>query len=125
MYKHYNANPTGKQVGDCTVRAISVITDRDWTETYVNLMIEGLKLCDMPSANNVWGSYLRSCGFKRKALPEICSECYTVKDFCREYPKGKYLLALNGHVVPVINGDYYDTWDSGNENPIYYWERKE
>jgi hypothetical protein len=28
-------------------------------------------------------------------------------------------------VVPVINGEFYDTWDSGEERPVYYWEKKE
>jgi hypothetical protein len=24
-----------------------------------------------------------------------------------------------------VNGCYYDTWDSGQEMPLYYWERGE
>jgi hypothetical protein len=28
-------------------------------------------------------------------------------------------------VVCVENGCYHDTWDSGDELPVYYWERKE
>lgn len=38
---------------------------------------------------------------------------------------GRYLLALDQHVVAVVDGDYYDTWDSGNEIPIYYWMKGE
>ena len=30
MFKHYNENPQGKNVGDCTVRAISKATGMDW-----------------------------------------------------------------------------------------------
>ena len=79
---------------------------------------------DMPSANRVWGAYLRSKGWGRKIVPDECPVCYSVKDFCREYPEGTYILALDSHVVAIINGDYYDTWDSGNESPIYYWYKK-
>lgn len=30
MYKYYNANPLGRHVSDCSVRAISLATDRSW-----------------------------------------------------------------------------------------------
>jgi hypothetical protein len=79
----------------------------------------------MPSANNVWGAYLKGKGFKRNIIPTECPDCYTVRDFCREHPRGTFILALSTHVVAVINGDYYDTWDSGDETPIYYWFKEE
>jgi hypothetical protein len=28
-------------------------------------------------------------------------------------------------VVAVVDGDYYDTWDCGDEVPVYYFEREE
>ena len=37
-------------------------------------------------------------------------------------PYGRYILATGEHVVAIENGDYYDTWDSGDEIPIYYWK---
>lgn len=78
----------------------------------------------MPSANHVWGAYLRRHGFRRYALPDVCPDCYTVADFCRDHPSGVYVLALSGHVVCVEDGDYYDTWDSGAEVPAYYWQKE-
>ena len=125
MWIKYNANPAGKRVGDCTVRAISKATDQEWEAAYSALAVEGFLLCDMPSANHVWGAYLRRKGFKRNIIPDTCPDCYTVEDFCRDNPKGVYILALPSHVIAVIDGDYYDTWDSGGEVPIYFWERKE
>lgn len=123
MYKTFNPNPAGKSAGDCTVRAISAATGKDWYETYIGLSVEGLALCDMPSANTVWGAYLRKLGYRRQAIPNTCPDCYTVADFAEEHPRGVYLLALSGHAVCVIDGDWYDTWDSGAEVPLYYWER--
>ena len=49
----------------------------------------------------------------------------TVSDFAEDHPKGTYILALSGHVVCVKDGDYIDTWDSGNEIPLYYWQQEE
>lgn len=123
MYKKFNPNPAGKSVGDCTVRAISAATGKDWYETYTGLSIEGLTMCDMPSADNVWGAYLKKLGYQRQVIPDTCPDCYTVAEFAAEHPAGVYLLALSGHVVCIINGDWYDTWDSGAEVPLYYWER--
>lgn len=125
VFMAYNPNPAGARVGDCTVRAVSKATGEDWARTFCGLCAEGMRLCDMPSANHVWGAYLRRRGFRRHALPDACPDCYTVADFCSDHPSGVYVLALSGHVVCVEDGDYYDTWDSGEEVPAYYWEKEE
>ena len=125
MWINYNANPAGRQVGDCTVRAVSKVLDEDWEQSYSGMALQGFMLCDMPSANHVWGAYLRSKGFERHIIPDTCPDCYSVKDFCKDHPKGRFLLALSGHVVCIIDGNYFDTWDSGNEIPLYYWQRKD
>ena len=119
----YNANPIARRAGDCTVRAISKLLERSWDEVYTALCLCGFKMYDMPSANQVWGTYLTEQGFSRHIIPNKCPECYTVSDFANDHKNGRYLLALNGHVVAVVNGDYYDTWDSGDEVPLYYWRR--
>lgn len=100
MFCRYNPNPEGKSVGDCTVRAISKALGQDWETTYAGIALEGFLLCDMPSANHVWGAYLRHKGFTRHILPETCPDCYTVSDFSEDHPNGTYILALSGHVVP-------------------------
>jgi hypothetical protein len=124
-YKFYNPNPKQRFVSDCTIRAICLLTDQDWDSVYVGTTFEGFLRKNMPSGNDTWGSYLDRLGYFRKALPDTCPFCYTVKDFCNDHPQGKYLLALDQHVVAVKDGDYYDTWDSGNEIPFYYWTKGE
>ena len=124
MFHEYNANPVGRRGADCTVRAIAKVTGQEWEKVYLDLSLYGLISADMPSANHVWGAYLTDLGFTRRIIPNTCPACYTVKDFANDHQRGKYILALNGHVVPVVNGDYFDTWDSGNEIPLYYWERR-
>lgn len=116
-----NANPINNRVGDCTVRAVSKVLDQDWEKTYADLSLQGFMLCDMPSANHVWGAYLKSKGFRRAVIPDECPDCYSVRDFCEDHPEGSYILSISGHVVAVVDGNYYDTWDSGDKIPIYYW----
>ena len=124
-FQRFNGNPRHRRVGDCTVRAISKALNQSWEETYTGLALQGFLLGDMPSANAVWGAYLREHGFTRHIIPDTCPDCYTVEEFSGEHPTGTYMLALSGHVVCVKDGDWFDTWDSGGEVPLYYWERTE
>ncbi len=124
-YIFYNPNPSQKMVGDCVIRGVSRVTHQNWDDTYMDICMCGYAMKDMPSSNNVWENYLIKNGFIRTLLPDTCPNCYTVRDFCLDFPHGTYLLATGGHVIAVENGDYYDAWDSGNEVPIYYWKEKE
>lgn len=121
---YYNPNPNGKNVGDCVIRAISKATGEDWGTVYSGICFTGYSMCDMPSANCVWGAYLRDKGFHRDVISNDCPECYSVSDFAKDHSKGTYILALSGHVVCVTDGDWYDSWDSGDKIPMYYWRRK-
>jgi len=123
-YISFNPNPRRNSVGDCVIRAISKVTNQDWDTTYLGVALQGYMVKDMPSSNNVWGGYLYSKGFNRYVIPNTCPDCYTIKDFCKDYPKGTFLLATGTHAVSVIDGNYYDTWDSGDEVPIYYWRKE-
>lgn len=125
MWQEFNVNPMSRRVGDCVIRAISRVMEQDWEKTFIEVCLQAFMMCDMPSANEVWGAYLRGKGFKRAMLKDECPECYTVRDFCRDYPHGRYVLALHEHVVAVVDGDYYDTWDSGDRAPLYYWYKEE
>lgn len=119
-----NLNPFGKHVGDCVVRALSLALDQDWDTTYLELMSQGFSMKDMPSSNAVWGQYLKNKGYKRYIIPDECPDCYTVAEFCTDNPQGVYILGTGTHVVTVKDGNYYDTWDSGREIPIYYFEKE-
>jgi len=115
-----NPNPKAARVGDCVIRAISIATGKEWEEVYAGLAVTGFSMCDMPSANAVWAEYLEGYGFKRRVIE--C--CHTVREFAKDHPEGKYILGTGTHAVAVIDGDYIDTWDSGDEVPIYYFQEE-
>lgn len=124
-YINVNPNPKGSYVGDCVIRALCIAFNEPWNEIYVGVCIEGYLLCDMPSSNRVWGEYLKNRGYTRHMIPGDCPNRYSVRDFCSELFKGTYILGTGTHVLTVIDGNYYDTWDSGDEQPIYYWTKEE
>lgn len=124
MYVNRNPNPYGARVGDCVVRAVAIATDETWEKAYIDICIEGFMMGDMPSSNPVWASYLRSKGFTRHELPNTCPNCYTVRDFCNDFPRGIFIAATGSHVVCVMDGDYYDAWDSGDEIVTYFFSKE-
>lgn len=125
MWKKFQNNPTGRNVGDCAVRAVSAALGVDWEKAYVLMADAGLQMGDLPNADATWGAVLRQHGFYRKNIPNSCPECYTIADFARDHPYGVFVLGTGTHVATVIDGDLYDAWESSNEIPSYYWYRKD
>lgn len=127
-YCYYNPNPSLKLTEDCVIRAIAKVTGEEWEAVYTKLAAYGFNMHDMPSSNRVWGRFLLDNGYKRYIVPDTCEsgECYTVEAFSRDNPEGAFIVATgnNTHVVAVVDGSHFDTWDSGNEVPTYYWKKE-
>lgn len=125
MWIKYNANPVANRVEDCAIRAVAVALDVSWEYAFDLIAKNAKEMGNVMHSNAVFGSVLRQHGFKRFIVPNSCPDCYTLIDFCMDNPEGVYVVGLDSHVVAVIDGNYIDTWDSGNEIPIYYWKEME
>jgi len=121
MWVQTNPNPYGKEVPDCVIRAICIALNMDWYDVYDDLTALGRQVCNMPSADTVWGRYLYSLGFEPFLLPATCPRCVTIQEFARYFPRGVYIIGTGSHAVAVIDGNYYDSWDSGKEVPSFFW----
>ena len=124
MFKYYNPNPLKKMVGDCVIRALSMAYGMTWRETYLELCAYGMANGDIISSNSLWGAYLKEHGFKVKSLPNDCPNCYTVYDFAQDHPYGTYILCTGTHVVTLIDGIWYDTFDCREEVIAYFFEKE-
>ena len=125
MYIHYNNNPRDNhEAGDCVIRAISVTTGKSWDEIYTALCAEGFYMGDWGNNNAAWDWYVRNLGFTRHICPDDCPHCYSLTDFAEQHPTGTYIVATGTHAIAVVDGDYYDAWDSGHVIPIYYYEKR-
>lgn len=125
MWVNFNPNPVrATAVGDCSVRAIAKALHLTWEQAFAKLAMQGYLMGDVISSDLVWGAVLREAGFSREILPNTCPDCYTVKNFCEDHPKGIFVLKSNGHVATVEDGILYDSWNSEMNTPIYYWYQK-
>lgn len=125
MWRYFNNNPLGRNVGDCAVRAVSAALGVDWEQAYSMLVSNGYLMGDLPQANSVIAATLRKNGFYKATIPDTCPDCYTAEMFCEDHPKGVYVLGFGTHVAAVIDGEVWDAWDSTQEIPIYYFYRKD
>lgn len=121
MWIPANPNPAKKQVPDCVIRAMSIAFDQPWLRVYDELCATGRKEFNMPSADAVWGRMLKENGCVPFLLPEQCPACTTVEKFSHMYPRGIYIIGTGSHAVSVIDGNYYDSWNSGQEIPSFFW----
>lgn len=121
MWRYFNNNPVGRSVGDCAIRALSVVLDLTWEETFALVAAAAFGMGDMPSSNSVWGAVLRQNGFYKTVLPNTCPDCYTFADFAADHPTGTFVLGTGTHVAAVRDGDLIDAWDSSNEVPAFVW----
>lgn len=103
------------------MRAICIATNRPWLDIYDRLCATGREECNMPSADSVWGKFLYCMGFAPFLLPESCPRCVSIRIFADMYPVGTYIIGTGSHAVAVIDGNYYDSWDSGDEVPSFFW----
>lgn len=124
MWIYANPNPCRQEEPDCVVRAIAIATDQSWQKTHRDLCQLSYDKCTMPSVNWLWGLYLKRKGFEKFLLPDECPACVTVKEFARMYPEGTYVVGTGTHAVAVINGNWYDAWDSADETLTFFYERR-
>jgi hypothetical protein len=124
-YIYANPNPNGRNVGDCTARAISLCEDLMWEEVYLSLCVIGFLEADMPSSNEVTDKYLLSQGYIKKPIINTCPDCYTARRFCEDHPKGRFILETGTHLICVIDGDIYDAWDSSDKVVVYYFAKED
>ena len=121
MWIYANPNPANKQVPDCVIRAICIALNKPWLEVSDELYSLARREYSVTCDDRVWGLYLYSLGFEPFLLPFSCPKCITVNEFTKYYPYGTYIIGTGTHAVAVIDGNYYDSWDSGNTTPSFFW----
>ena len=120
MYIHYNGNPCGLNIGDCVIRAISIVTGFDRHKVYAGLCALGYPCTIWGNSNAIWADYLKSLGFNRYTVYGK----QTVEDFSEVHPYGRYVIGTGSHAVAVVDGDIIDSWYSGQQIVQYYFTKE-
>jgi hypothetical protein len=122
--KYYNPNPSKKEVGDCVVRAFCKALGKNWDEVYLELCLLGLELKAMPNCDVTWKAFAERNGFIKHSIKvPKGSRRPTVYSFSEQHKKGTYILNVANHIVTVVDGYYYDTWDSGDKSLYGFYEK--
>lgn len=116
MYRYYNNNPFGRNVNDCSVRAIALATERSWDDTYKELSNfarkEGITFSEVEFINDYLSErYPRYC-------QDMKNKIETLGDFLNLQLPGRWLVTMSGHITAVIDGVCYDTFDPSDR---YIW----
>lgn len=116
MWRYFNANPLNNTTADCTVRAISTAQGKTWDETYRELsrlaQREGVLFDDVNFIEN----------YLDERYPRQCYYSMTVGEFMEEYPRGTYLVTMQGHITCIKDGILIDTFDCRDRKMWCCWK---
>lgn len=102
----YNANPYGKDIDDCLIRALTKATGKDYMEVMDDLIAvadgEGWEIDEL---RTMW-KYLTSNGWECCELEWGC----TVKQYAKINTEPRIVI-VNGHATYTEGGNIYDTWN--------------
>lgn len=127
-YQYYQ--PNNKDVkddyGDCVIRALTKVLDMNWMGVFVDMLPTCTEYQALHNNQKAYTEYLKSKGFVYTGISnKKGTKRPTVKSFAREHKAGKYFVTVANHVVAIIDGQYFDTWDSGEKSMYGYWTKVE
>lgn len=123
-YKYFQPNKKDikDKYSDCVIRALCKATGKDWATVFNELIPISLEVQSMPNSKQVYERYLKQQGFKYQGISNAKgTKRPTVKSFSFSNKNIVAVLRVSNHLVTCSNGDYFDTWDSGNKSMYGYW----
>lgn len=127
--RYYNANPDAKSKPDCVIRALSMAYDMDYKDVKKELreIMKGMNL-DVWNIRLVFEVFIKDHGVKDTVK---IKEDITVGEFMESHPTGTYIIrcqdrpitrgSKSGHLVAMVDGDIYDSWDCTRYYLDYYY----
>lgn len=111
-YIEFNNHPKELKTTDCVVRSMSKAFDKDYLETRreLNRVKRELGFKSYKERKFIYkylNNYERIILKAVKGQPRVRGY-----DFAEKYSKGTYILSMAGHLVTLVDGNIYDSWDS-------------
>lgn len=123
MWVNHNENPKKRKASDCVIRAIATATGRSWDEVFMGLSELAFKEKRILNEKATYTKFLTNIGFEKGKIESGRGiNRPTVASFARANPRGTYILFCARHLVTIVNGAYYDIFDSGNMSVYTYYK---
>ena len=129
VYYQPNLKDIKDETGDCQIRALCKVFNVWWVEAFDMT----IPICRELQTYTVFDSNIKQT---KKAMNRLGFDYTgisnkrgtkrpTVDSFAKDHPIGRYVLSLANHVVAVVDGKYYDTWDCGKKSLYGYYKLRE
>lgn len=118
-YKFLNVNPLNKIEEDCVCRAISLALNEDYYTIQEKLYLVG-KLFNCEFLCVCCYKYLLDNVYDLQRIEEV--KDLKVREFADYFPKGVYIIRVEGHCTCVIDSEILDIWDCRDEIVDIVWK---
>lgn len=117
-WKEFNPNPKSRNIGDCTLRSYCAAFGISWDKAFdiaSKVAKENSSMIQYVSDKVLTEEF--NCYVDEKYNKKTIKgkDRITVNQFALSHPYGTYILHVPKHQVTVIDGIYWDSWDSGNK----------
>ncbi len=124
-YYHFyqpNEKDTKDEYGDCVIRALTKALDLEWLQVFDELHPISREFQIPFNCRPCYEKYLSEVKHfeyhgisNRKGVKRP-----TVREFAKSHKTGKYVLRVAHHLVAVVDGVYWDTWDCCHKSLYVY-----
>ena len=120
-FHQYNANPKNKDTSDCVIRAITVLTGKDWDTVFDELVPYAHKHKCLINNDSAYENYLKDIGYVRMKQPKHADNTkYTGSDLVMFMRKNGFvrpvMMSIGAHHVSVIARPF-DGTDRSHTSP--------
>lgn len=117
-WHEYNPNPKDRNIGDCTLRSYCAAFGIGWDKAFdiaSKVAKENSTLIQYVADKVLTEEFNCYVDEKYNKKTVKSKDRITVNEFAMTHPYGTYILHVRQHQVTVINGEYWDSWDSGKK----------
>ena len=117
-WKEYNPNPKERNIGDCTIRSYCAAFGLSWDKAFdiaSKVAKEESSMIQYVADKVLVEEFNCFVDEKYNKKTVKGKDRITVNEFAMSHPYGTYILHVPKHQVTVINGIYWDSWDSGQK----------
>ena len=117
-WKEYNPNPKERNIGDCTLRSYCAAFGISWDKAFdiaSRVAKENSSMIQYVADKVLTEEFNCIVDEKYNKKTVKGKDRITVNEFAMSHPYGTYILHVRQHQVTVIDGVYWDSWDSGDK----------